>query len=216
MSARRRRATGGFTLIEILVVIGIFGVVTAIGTSTFVSVTSAWNERKVIAELDAQAQLAIESIRQDVAAALSHEVAGVSLRGGDGEVQDGRTYPAAVHPDDDLSIPVQAVDPNAPLAVPANVGYRIERSGGTGVLVRTVGPLGAEFPTTNRLDLLPGAAVMGFSVEYLASGPGPIWVESWNGDGAPAAVRVSLSIQSLDRPNQFQVCRQAVIPVRVR
>ncbi len=206
----------GFTLLELLIVVTIFGLVMAIGTQTFVGVTAAWNDRRTVAELDAQADLALESIRRDVTDALSSEVSGVGIRGASRTVADPRTYPVPQHPDDELLIPVRAIDPNRSLAVPANIGYRVERAGATGTLVRTVGPLGTEFPATNRLDLMPNARVLGFSVEFLSPGADPLWVDSWTGTGMPAAVRVSLAVEDLDRPNEYQTTRQVVIPVHVR
>jgi prepilin-type N-terminal cleavage/methylation domain-containing protein len=213
---RRPSSAAGFTLLEILVVTGIIGVVSTIGVSTLLSVTSAWNERKAITDLDAQAEQALHSIRGDLAAALSYEVSGIPIQGSTREVSDDRTYPPARHRDDDLTIPVHAIDPSRPLAVPGNVGYRIERTGATGHLIRTIGPLGQGFPAGNRLDLLPEARVLGFSVEFLAPGPDALWVDGWDHAGMPAAVRVSLAIQDVGRPNQDQVTRQAVVPVHVR
>jgi len=198
------------------VVVSILGVVTAVGTQTFVGVTQAWNERKALAELDAQADAVLESIRRDVTDALSADVAGVAIRATEGEVTDSRTFPEARHADDSMMIPVRAVDSNRAVAVPASVGYRVERTGESGVLVRTVGPLGKEFPTTNRLDLMPNARVLGFRVEFLADGSGALWTGAWTRPSMPAAVRVSLSIEDVDRPTQYQSSRQIVIPVRVR
>lgn len=212
----KRPLRAGFTLIELLLVVSILGIVMAIGSQTFVSVTSAWNERRTVAELDAQADLVLESIRRDVVDALSADVSGVAIQGHSRTVADQRTYPMAQHPDDELLIPVRAIDPNRSLAVPANVGYRVERNGATGTLVRTVGALGPDFPATNRLDLIPNARVLGFSVEFLAPGAGPLWVDSWTGPGMPAAVRVSLALEDIDRPNEYQSTRQLVIPVHVR
>jgi prepilin-type N-terminal cleavage/methylation domain-containing protein len=208
--------TSGFTLLELLVVITIIGIVMAIGTSTFYGVMAAWNERRSIAELDAQADAVLESIRRDVADTLSYDVAGVSIHGDTATIEDPRTYPPAQHPDDSLIVPIRAVDPNRPLAVPANVGYRVERTAQSGILMRTVGPLGAGFPTTNRVELLPDARVLGFSVEYLSTEPGALWTDTWSREELPAAVRVSLAIEDVDRPNQFQVARQMVFPVHVR
>jgi prepilin-type N-terminal cleavage/methylation domain-containing protein len=217
MTRKSSRETSGFTLIELLVVIGIISVVMAIGTSTFYSVMAAWNERQAIAELDAQADIALESIGRDIADALSHEVAGTTILGESSSVKDSRSYPAAEHPDDVLVVPIRAIDPNRPLAVPANVGYRVERSNvASGVLIRSVGPLGAEFPTTNRIELIPNAYVLGFSVEFLGSDAGALWASEWSGPRLPVAIRVSLALEDVDRPNQFQIARQAVFPVRVQ
>lgn len=216
MTRPRISSPRGLTLLELLIVVTIFGAVMAIGSSTFVSVTAAWNERKTVAELDAQADLALESIRRDVTDALSADVAGVAIRGTTRTVSDSRSYPAAQHADDDLLIPIRAVDPNRALAVPASVGYRVERSGATGILVRTVGPLGTEFPNTNRIEAMPNVRVLGFSVEFLTPGPGQLWVDSWTEASMPAAIRVSLAVEDIDRPDQFQASRQIVIPVHVR
>jgi len=209
-------ARGGFTLLELLVVVSIMGLVTAIGTQTFVGVTQAWNERKTLTELDAQADAVLDSIRRDVTDALSATVSGVSIQGTSNDVKDERTFPAALNANDSLMVPIRAVDANRAVAVPASVGYRVERTGEAGVLVRTIGPLGKEFPSTNRTDLMPNARVMGFCVEFLATGSGAMWTRAWTRSEMPAAVRVSLSIEDVDRPDQFQSSRQIVIPVRVR
>ncbi len=214
MTARRSRA--GFTLIELLVVTSIIGLVMAVGTSTLYGVIAAWNERQAVAELDAKADLALESIRRDIADTLSFDVSGIAIEGATRSVQDSRTYPPAQHRDDQLAVPIRAMDPNRPLAVPAKVGYHVERAGGVGVLVRTVGTLSGGFPETNRIEVIPNARVMGFAVQYLAPGPGAVWVDEWNQPGQPAAVGVSLSIEDPDRPAQFQVSRQIVVPVHVR
>jgi len=216
MTAARRGNRGGFTLLELVIVVSIFGVVMAIGSSTFVAVTSAWNERKTISELDAQADIALESIRRDIVDALSAEVSGTPIRGQSSTVSDSRSHPPAQYPDDSLVIPIRALDPNSSLAVPANAGYHVDRAGATGVLVRTVGPLGDTDPNTNRLEVMPGARVEGFNVEFLVPGRGGLWVDGWSESRMPAAVRISLSIEDLDRPTQFQSTRQIVIPVRVR
>ena len=216
MTPRFRHCAAGFTLLELLVVVSIVGIVTAIGTSTFYGVMAAWNERRSIAELDAQADAALDSIRQDLAETLSYEVSGRSISGESRTVEDTRTFPPALHQDDQLLIPVRAIDPNRPLAVPANVGYRVERTGDSGILVRTIGSLGDGFPDTNRMELMPQARVLGFSVEFLATDSDALWMPAWSEQELPAAIRVSLSIEDIDRPAQFQVARQMVYPVRVR
>lgn len=208
-----RRA--GFTLIELLVVLAIIGIVMTIGTSTFVTVTAAWHERRAISELDDQAETVLDSIGQDIASMISFDVSGVGIAGASREVKDSRTYPAASHADDEICIPVNAHDPARNVSTPGKVAYKVDRSGGTaGTIVRTVGPLSGEVPTGGRLELIP-ARVQGFSVEYLGGDVNAAWTDTWAGPGLPRAVRVSISLEHPVR-SEFQVARKAVFPVHVR
>lgn len=205
--------SAGFTLLELLVVILIIGAVMTMGTSTFVTVTRVWNERRAISELDDQAQAALESIRADLASALSSDMSGAGLSGSSRDVKDNRTYPAGTHADDDLSFAVETPDAGRGSAALAKIGYRVERTGATGALVRTTGPITGEFPAGGRLELV-SARVQGFSVEYLGAGPGAVWSETWTGPGLPRAVRVGLALESSVR-SEFQTSRKAVIPIYV-
>lgn len=213
MRTMPRRA--GFTLLELLVVLTIIGIVMTIGTSTFVTVTAAWHERRAISELDNQAQLVLDSIGQDIASMISFEVSGVGVTGASREVKDDRTYPAATHADDEICLPVNAFDTTRNFSTPSKVAYKVDRTGGTtGPLVRTSGPLSGDMPTGARLELVP-ARVQGFSVEYLGSDPNAAWIDAWAGPGLPRAVRVSISLEHPVR-SEFQVARKAVFPVHVR
>lgn len=217
MSACRSiRHARGFTLLELLVVLSILGVVTTIGTMAFVGVTGAWNERKSIAELDAQARQAIESIRQDLANALSTELAPVGFRGVSRDIETDRTFPPAVLADDEFAFPVQSATGSETLEVAAQVGYRVDRSGDMGRLIRTVGPIEKAFPTTNQQEVIPRAGVLGFSVQYLADSANPLWADRWALNPMPRAVRVSIVLEDPDRPNEYQVTKEAVIPIHVR
>ncbi len=205
----------GFTLIELLVVMTIIGVVMTIGTSTFVTVTAAWHERRALTELDNQVQTVFDSIGHDIAATISYDISGVGITGTSRDVKDDRTYPAATHPDDDFCLPVNDFDTARNQFTPSKVAYRVDRIGKpTGALVRTVGPLGGDYPAGARLELIP-ARVQGFSVEYLGADANAAWSDSWAGSGLPRAVRVSISLEDPVRP-EFQVARKAVFPVHVR
>jgi len=209
------RSHAGFTLIELLVVLTIIGVVMTIGTTTFVTITAAWHERRALTELDNQAQTVFDSIGQDIAATISFEVSGVGITGASREVKDDRTYPAATHADDEIALPVNNFDTARNQSAPGKVGYRVDRAAGTtGTIVRTFGPLTEAFPAGARLDLIP-ARVQGFSVEYLGTDENAAWSEVWSGPGLPRAVRVSIALEDPVRP-EFQVARKAVFPVRVR
>lgn len=206
---------GGFTLLEVLVVIAILGIVSGLGTSAFVTITSAWNERKSITELDAQAQQAFESIRRDLSDALSYELSAMAIRGTRHDAVDTATVPAAHNADDVIAIPVQGASEGRARQRAALVGYRMDRGTGDGSLVRTIGDLEAEFPTTGRLEIIPGAHTVAFRLEYLSNDPHRLWVGDWQGAGHPGAVRVSLTLEDPDRPD-IQISRKAVLRVHVR
>jgi hypothetical protein len=96
------------------------------------------------------------------------------------------------------------------------VGYRVERVSGAGQLLRTIGPLSEEFPAGGRIDLMPRARVLGFSVEYLAAdSTSSVWTRSWDGKTTPEALRVSISVEAPVR-SEFQISRKLVIPIHVR
>ena len=206
---------GGFTLLELLVVIAILSIVSGLGTSAFVSVSSAWNERKSITELDAQAQRAFESIRRDLSDTLSYELSGIAIRGERHDAVDVSTVPAAHNADDTIAIPVQGASAGRARQRAALIGYRIDQGATGGSLMRTVGDLEKEFPTIGRQEIIPGVHTIAFRVEYLSSDPGPLWVGGWPGPGHPGAVRISLTLEDLDRPD-FQISRKAVLRVHVR
>ena len=206
---------GGFTLLEVLVVIAILGIVSGLGTSAFVTINSAWSERKSITELDAQAQQAFDSIRRDLSDALSYELSAMAIRGTRHDAIDTATVPAAHNADDIIAIPVQGASAGQARQRAALVGYRMDRGAGNGSLVRTIGDLEAAFPTTGRLEIIPGAHTIAFRLEYLSNDPGRLWVGDWQGAGHPAAVRVSLTLEDPDRPD-IQISRKAVLRVHVR
>ncbi len=212
MKRTRQRGKAGFTLLEILVVAGIFGVVMTVGTSAFVGVTRAWNERRAITDLDNQARAALESIRQDVKAAISSDVSGAVLSGASRTVTDDRSYPPATYADDDLVLAVEDASRGTP--VPMKVAYRVERDGATGFLVRTTGGLSAESPAGAPLQVTK-ARVQGFKVEYLGRGPGAAWSGAWAGPGLPGAVRVSIALEHPVR-SEYQIARKAVFPIHVQ
>ena len=215
LKSRSGHRRGGFTLLEILIVLAIMGVVSGLGSSAFIVVTSAWNERKSITELDAQAQAVFESIRRDLSDTLSYELSGLEIHGTHRDAVDRSTVPAAHNADDSIAIPVQGASTGQARQRAALVGYRIDRSSENGALVRTVGNLDAAYPTTGRQEIIPLARTVAFRIEYLNDSPGGLWKDDWQGPGHPRALRVSLTLEDLDRPD-FQIARKAVLRVHVR
>ena len=209
----RRRA--GFTLLEVLVVLTILGVVSTLGTSAFVTVTSAWNERKALAELDAQAEEAFDTIRRDLADALSYELSSVAITGRSRDAVDTDTVPAAHNADDSVSIPVQGAAAGRTRQEAAMVAYSVDRGAAEGSLIRTAGSLDDNFPTTGRQEVIPRAHTVAFRAEYLSDDPDRLWETEWHGPGHPKALRISLTLEHPDRPD-LQISRKAVIRVHVR
>lgn len=209
----RRRA--GFTLLELLVVLTILGVVSTLGTSAFVTVTSAWNERKALTELDAQAEEAFESIRRDLADTLSYELSGVAITGTSRDAVDTDTVPAAHNADDSVSIPVQGAAAGRTRQRAAMVAYSVDRGAAEGSLIRTAGNLDDNFPTTGRQEVIPRARTVAFRAEYLSDDPDRLWESEWHGPGHPKALRISLTLEDPDRPD-IQISRKAVLRVHVR
>lgn len=217
MSARRdtidRRA--GFTLIELLVVLSILSVVTTLGTTAFITITTAWNEQKIMAELDQLAQDAFAAIERDLSDTLSYELSGVAIAGTNRNQRDDGAWRETYNADDVFSIPIQGSSAQRTRQRSAKVGYYVDRSSGGASLVRTIGGLYKGFPTTGREDLIPRASAIAFRVEYLSKDPDKLWVAGWDRAGHPEAIRLSLTLEDPDRP-EFQVSRKTVLRVHVR
>lgn len=209
------RHRAGFTLLEVLVVLAILGVVSTLGTSAFVTITSAWNERKALTELDAQAEKAFEFIRQDLSDALSYELSGVAITGTSRDAVNTDTVPAAHNADDSVSIPVQGAAAGRVRQRAAMVTYSVDRGTAEGSLIRTAGNLDDNFPTTGRQEVIPRAHTVAFRAEYLSDDPDRLWETEWHGPGHPKALRISLTLEHPDRPD-LQISRKAVLRVHVR
>ncbi len=207
-----RRA--GFSLLEILIVLSILAVVSTLGISAFVTVTTAWNERKALTELDAQAEEAFEAIRRDLADTLSYELSGVALSGASRAAIDTGTVPAAHNADDRVAFPIQGAVEGPTGQQAAKVGYRVDRSADEHSLVRTIGALDAGFPTTGAQEVIPGARTIAFRAEYLSDDPDQLWEAEWHSPGHPKALRISLTLEDPGRPG-FQISRKAVLRIHV-
>ena len=70
----RARSTRGFTLLELIVVIGLMAIVTAWASSAFFKMSDAWRRISLRAELDARADQALDQMRADFAEVLSPEL----------------------------------------------------------------------------------------------------------------------------------------------
>lgn len=202
---RRVWRSGGFTLIELIVVIGVLAVPATIGTIMLSRITDAWRTESARSDLSARAEYVFSQMRQDVSSAVSAGVSGSAIKGMVQTAEDERYHRVPLE-DDRFFIPAMlpAADGTPQRA---DVGYYVDREDGECRLMRTVRVSGA----TDSVPQPVAAGVLAMRVEY-AGGQG--WQEGWSSGINPDAVRVSLVLLSADRPWE-QVVRSSVFPVHV-
>ena len=222
-SVLSRPARDGFTLLELLVVIGLLSAVTALGMSVFVSVDRGWDIRKAEEELEAMIGVVFESLERDMNDVLSAEVSGYSLRGVDDEKRIPDSVPHAYWPQDELIVPVQGTQSGGALLYGRGVRYHVDVQGPADEyaprahysVVRSEDAIDVQTPARAAVTLTPDtASVTGFQIEYAAPGTDE-WTHAWDRGDLPAAVRVSLTLQYASRPD-VQIARKRVFPIRVR
>ena len=207
---RHERRNPGFTLVEMIVVIGVLGVVSTIGCIMFGRFLVA--ERVVIGrtDLDQEAQSVFDAMGRDFRQVLSAELSGVSLRGILAEAKlTGDQYPNLAVEDDQVIIPVQRVVEGT-YDEPGQVRYFIKREGRQTTLTRVIGGLYERNPNSQGGGLSERVAAM--RIEYLDK-TSRGWQPIWDKPELPQAVRVNLMLMG-DHPLE-QVSRKAVFPINV-
>ncbi len=201
---------GGFSLVEMLVVMAVLSVVTTIGVTMFATITGSYRETERRMDLGNVAQNAFDSIRKDCSQVTTSSLAGVPLRGVR-EMEEQVRYGRVPLEDDRLILPVSYFNPLQDRMEHVTVMYHIDRSEGQPKLVRTMqGGYGAEDPAGAQEVIIPGALSMRF--EFF---DGTAWQPGWSAATHPEAVRCSITVSDLDRPYE-QVSRSAAFPIRVR
>lgn len=193
-SLNRKRKRGGFTLLELIVVIGIMAVTTTIGSTIFFKMTTLWNGVKTKADLDAFADNVLDIMGRDMANVISADLSSESLKG----IKSGNEAAS-----DSIALPAR-IDPHNVL-----VSYRVDGN----ILKRTV--KGIDDQSINQGIEFKKANVKLMHIEYLENGKEAIWRESWTNKELPAAVRVNLCLADEDR-TYIQVARKAVFQINVR
>ena len=207
----QRNKRRGFTLIELLVVLAILSVVTTLGATSFIQMTSLWSDTSARMDLNAKCVNVFNMVRNDTERIISAQRSGRAIKGVDAleeEATLNRHYPE----NDELILPIQqrrmGEGPWEQLAV----RYSIDRTDPKNPqLVRTVGPNDGSVPSQGAQVL--AEAVVSMNVAYLDGEKG--WVKQWPGAHHPEAVRVSLAIGMVNRPGEH-ISREAVFPIHVK
>lgn len=207
-----RLRSGGFTLIELIVVIGLLAVVTAMGTRMFSIMTQTWNETRAMTELDAEAERIFDSFGRDVENTLASNLAGQTVLGVRHEIDDPRIHKARLD-DDSIVIPVQGTAEEGPMAGGGRVRYTIDRVGGRQVLTRTIGPFTAETPQAGRIDVSGRANVTQLRLEYADSRGN--WHDRWTQSEHPRIVRMNITLEHPTR-SYIEITRKAAFFIHVR
>jgi prepilin-type N-terminal cleavage/methylation domain-containing protein len=203
------RARRGFTLLELIVVLAVLSVVSTLGISAFVSISSYYNTTARRAALDVQAQEIFERLREDCAMVVPSSFAGgsfFSVR----QMEESKRYGRVPLENDSVVVPISFFNPVTEEVVRASVQYRIDRSEGVPRLMRRMeGGFDKAEPQGAEEVLAEG--VMSMRIEYF---DGTGWRGEWNEGRHPSALRVSIVLQDLDRPYE-QTARKCAFPIRV-
>ena len=205
---RNRIGTSGFSLVELVVAIALIGVVSSIGVSIFMKMSTLWGNAQLRTRLDARAENAFDRMRRDLADLMPSSVAGCALVGTEGQYVDEERFWGTELAADTLLFPMRTGEEQTGNGV--LIQYELDRS--LCELVISTGPLSGGAPTERRAVVAEG--VLQFNVEY-AGGTEPGWKRSWTSPEMPQALRVTLVVMDLDRPHE-QAVRRAVFPVHVQ
>jgi len=202
------RERNGFSLVEMIVAIGLLAILTSIGTVMFFRMSDLWARGRLRVHLDAVAEMALAELRDDCAEIIPSATAGQALQGIEGEVKDQVLW--ANVPDDKVVLPVLSTGMMGRRSAAA-VSYHIDRE--ANALVRTANDPRAETPSPSRAVVTEGIA--GLCIEYATGSATEPWVRSWSESRHPEAIRVSVLVVDKDQPSE-QVSRKAVFPIHVQ
>ncbi len=203
---RRAQRRSGFTLLELIVVIGLMGVVSTMGAVMFSKMLGTWTGLKSHTDLDRRAQWVLEDIGKDVAAMISPSLApdahlvGLKPEGADSHL---------------LVLPV-ALPGMGGRTVGGFATYHVfepDEETVEDTLVREIQMIDDEFADAQRVTVAKG--VKAFGVKFAAKDGQ--WVDKWdeNDEGLPNAIRISLTMADPDNPYRDRVTRMAVFPILV-
>ncbi|MCP4640321.1 MAG: prepilin-type N-terminal cleavage/methylation domain-containing protein [bacterium] len=189
----------GFTLLELLVVIGILGVLSSLGAVTFAQMMGRWSDVKHKIDRDRVADNILEGMRKDFSAIISTALVG----------EDTCLVGFTVDDRDEVVFPVAA-----PTAQGRTLGGLVRYGlGDDRTLQRVSYKLSDEYDV-GEYPVTVAKGVVGMEIEYNA-GTEEGWVDHWESPVLPKAVRVSITLADPDNPTRDQVSRWAVFPILV-
>jgi len=202
----------GFTLLEMIVVIGVLGVLTTLGAQAFTALTTSWNHTRSLTELTHSADDALNLIGRDVQDILSAKLSGQSIIGEERTTEKDHGADRDWDEDDRVVFPIQGISSGLSLQKSSTVQYAVQRGASGQFLIRTIGALESENPQQNPLNIIPEVHTNRFRVEY---NDGQQWVGSWNSNELPKAIRVSITVAHSQK-EFLQISRKRVFPVKVQ
>lgn len=208
MSARASAAKG-FSLIELVVAIGLLGVVSTIAVGMFVRMSDLWADMEAQVEMNDRAEYALARIEEDLTELVSLRTAGAPLVVTDAVHQDDRYFWAIDLADDAITLPTRVLQREDGIRRWVQVTYAVDRS--TWTLMRSATAPGGASDAAR--PVIAATGVVQFNVS--CRGRDGAWRAAWNDPEPPEAIRVSLVMMNPGRPWQ-QIARTAVYRVRVR
>ncbi|MBI1319119.1 MAG: prepilin-type N-terminal cleavage/methylation domain-containing protein [Candidatus Hydrogenedens sp.] len=205
----RPSAARGFTLLELIVVLAVLSVVSTLGISAFVSVTSYYNTTARRMALDERARQVFESIQEDCAMMVPSGFAGCSVFS-KRQMEETKRYGRVPLENDQMVLPIAFYNPVTEATNRASVLYAIDRSEAQPRLIRRLeGGFGN--PAPQGAEEIVAEGVLAMRIDYF---DGKRWLPEWTAAQHPDAIRVSLVLQDLDRPYE-QVARKCAFPIQV-
>lgn len=189
---------GGFSLFEMIVVLGIMSIATGLGAAVFLQMNENWERIRRTAELEARAQAIFSAIRADAENILPERVTGVAVAHPVTQFYDDDEFDAAPLTDGSLELPVYAALGADQRVGAARVRFSIDRSSPSPKLIRTTGGLYGGAAQGNASVVAEG--VYGFAAEPIP--------------GAARTLRLSVLLADERQPDD-QIARTAVVPLRV-
>jgi len=198
------RHNEGMTLVELVVCLGILAVVTGLGSTAFIKMSTVWGDVQEHEKMAGEAERILTVMREDFGSVLSPRVTGIPLAGIENTRRgDGSFYGKSVN-DDAISMAVQTPQGQK------IVTYRVLREGPGARLVREKRNLRAD--EADVLITNESKNVLVLQIAYLVNGQEQ--GRAWSGENLPDAVRVGVVLVDPTNP-QIQIVREATFPVRV-